>query len=318
MEFDILLRSGKKLHFTGTQVMGIVNVTPDSFFARSRTMKEDDLRARVISMVQAGATMIDVGACSTRPGSKAVSEEEEKRRLEWALPVVIDAIHEARCTHQCEGCTVDDNPIPVSVDTFRASIAEYAITRLGADIINDVYGGERDPEMIATVNRLGAPYVLTAPVADVEDFFDKVLPQIHGAQVILDPGFGFGKNLQQNYSALLNVPFIIKRYPESPVLVGISRKRMVWKLLAVSPLEALGGTTILNALAAVSGAHILRVHDVKECIDAVKLVNAEGSIFDGNTEGIFGGNTESIFDESVQSMLYSKPGSMLDRNKDND
>jgi len=271
MGFNINLRTGKQLRYSGPQVMGIINITPDSFFEGSRTMEADAIRNRVRSMVKAGATMFDVGACSTRPGGEEVSEAEEMRRLEWALPIVVDAIHDARCTHHCEGCTVDANPFPVSVDTFRASVAAKSIECWGADIINDVYGGERDAEMIATVNRLGAPYILTAPVFDVAGFFDKVLARIDGAQVILDPGFGFGKDLQQNYAVFRNLKELIERYPEHPMLVGISRKSMIWRLLDNTPAEALNGTTVLNTLAIAAGAHILRVHDVKECVEAVKI-----------------------------------------------
>jgi len=274
MHFNIKLRTGKELRFDGPQVMGIVNLTPDSFFSGSRTMEDDAVKRRVIAMVKAGATMIDVGACSTRPGGEEVSEEEELRRLEWGLPLVVDAIHEARCTHHCEGCTVDQNPYPVSVDTFRAKVAEAAITRLGADIINDVYGGERDPEMIATVNRLCAPYILTAPVADVPAFFDKVMAQIEGAQVILDPGFGFGKSLEQNYAVFRQLRELIARYPDNPMLVGISRKSMIWRPLGITPEEALNGTTVLNTLALAAGSHILRVHDVKEAVEAVKIYSS--------------------------------------------
>lgn len=271
MGFKVQLRTGQTLHYEGAQVMGIVNVTPDSFFAGSRTFDSESLRARVISLVQAGATMIDVGACSTRPGGEEVSESEEMERLAWALPVVTDAIHEARCTHHCEGCTVDANPYPVSVDTFRASVAEMAVTRYGADIINDVYGGLRDAAMFEVVNRLGAPYILTAPVADVPSFFDEKLPQLTGAQVILDPGFGFGKTLDDNYRIYRDLSSLIDRYPEHPMLVGISRKSMIWRLLGITPEESLNGTTVLNTLALAAGAHILRVHDVKEAVEAVRI-----------------------------------------------
>jgi len=271
MGFDINLHTGKQLHYAQPQVMGIINITPDSFFAGSRTTDESSLRQRVQSMVKAGATMFDVGACSTRPGGEEVSEPEEMRRLEWALPLVISAIHEARCTHHCAGCTVDANPFPISIDTFRASVAEKAVTCWGADIINDVYGGTRDAQMIPLVNRLGAPYILTAPVPHVAAFFDQVLAQIHGAQVILDPGFGFGKDLAQNYEVFRTLKELIARYPDHPMLVGISRKSMIWRLLGNTPAEALNGTSVLNTLALAAGAHILRVHDVQECVEAVKI-----------------------------------------------
>lgn len=259
MDFNINLRTGKQLRFEGTQVMGIINVTPDSFFEGSRTMEADAIRERVARMVKAGATMFDVGACSTRPGGEEASEEEELRRLEWALPIVSEAI--------------GDNPFPISVDTFRASVAEKAVTCWGADIINDVYGGTRDEGMIPLVNRLGAPYILTAPVFDVCGFFDEVLPCITGAQVILDPGFGFGKDVAQNYAVFARLGELIARYPAHPLLVGISRKSMIWRLLGNTPAEALNGTTVLNTLAAAAGSHILRVHDVQEAVEVVKIVS---------------------------------------------
>jgi len=306
MTFSIRLRSGKELHYDHPVVMGIINVTPDSFFSGSRTLTSDDpkeaeklLRARVVDMVRAGAEMIDVGACSTRPGYTPPSAEEELRRLEWGLPIVISAVHDARCRRRqmadglvpdgtwgddpCKGCPVDDNPLPISVDTYRASVAEAAINRLGADIINDVYGGTRDPEMFDVVVRTGAPYILTADSNDVAGFFRKQIKRLaefdnrssliaHRSSLILDPGYCFSKTLDENYLWMQKLPEFIAEFKEYPMLVGISRKSMIWKLLDTNPEQSLNGTTVLNTFALMAGAHILRVHDVREAVEAVKIV----------------------------------------------
>lgn len=285
--------------------MGIINVTPDSFYSGSRVGNETDLRDRVLRMVKEGATMIDVGAYSTRPDAAEVSPEEELRRLEWALPIIIQTVHDARCrrcqiakdpsladkwgANPCEGCLVDSMPFPISVDTFRASVAEAAVTRLGADIINDVSGGTLDPEMIPLVNRLHVPYILMhmrgtpqtmqqltvypeGVTTEVIRFFRQQLSLIDGAQVILDPGFGFAKTLEQNYELMRDLPQVMAAFPEHPMLVGISRKSMIYRLLGTQPAESLNGTTVLNTLAIGMGADILRVHDVRECVEAVRIV----------------------------------------------
>ena len=260
--------------------MGIINVTPDSFYSGSRVQDETSLRDRVRKMVGEGATMIDVGAYSTRPDAAEVSPEEELRRLEWALPIIVQTI---------QGSLVDSLPFPISVDTFRASVAEAAITRLGADIINDVSGGTLDPEMIPLVNRLHVPYILMhmrgtpqtmqqltdypeGVTAEVIRFFHQQLSLIDGAQVILDPGFGFAKTLEQNYELMHNLPQVMAAFPDHLMLVGISRKSMIYRLLGIQPAEALNGTTVLNTLAIGMGADILRVHDVRECVEAVRIV----------------------------------------------
>lgn len=266
MAFSIILRSGQRVVYSAPVVMGIINVTTDSFYAGSRVADEQTLRERVISMVRAGAQMIDVGAYSTRPGHVDVPAEEEMRRYEWALPVIISAIHETGAQ------------ILVSVDTFRPEIAECCITRLGADIINDVSGGCE--EMAEVVRRTQAPYILMHPETvspdvneDVLHFFESRVP-LYGDGVILDPGFGFGKTMAQNFELMNHMEELKSRFPNLPLLVGISRKRMVWQTLNLDADHALNGTTVLNTISLLHGADILRVHDVNEAVEAVKLVGA--------------------------------------------
>ena len=167
---------------------------------------------------------------------------------------------------------VDRIPFPVSVDTFRARVAEVAVERLGADVVNDVYGSEQDAAMPSVVNRLGVPYVLTAPVADVEAFFDRRLPLFTAGQVVLDPGFGFGKDLEANYRTLAGLGRLAQRYPDHVLLAGMSRKSMITRVLGIEADAALNGTTVLNTLALQQGAGILRVHDVAPAFEAVRLV----------------------------------------------
>lgn len=269
MTFTIRLRSGKELVYNHPVVMGIINVTPDSFFSGSRTLLSADkeeaeklLRARVNDMVQAGAEMIDVGACSTRPGYTPPSAEEELNRLEWGLPIVISALQ--------------DTPLPISVDTYRASVAEAAITRLGADIINDVYGGTRDKEMFSVVSRTGAPYILTADSNDVSGFFRQQIAALRPSpfSLILDPGFGFSKTLEENYQIMKQLPELIEEFKEYPMLIGISRKSMIFRLLGTDPEHSLNGTTVLNTFAIQAGSHILRVHDVREAVECVKILSS--------------------------------------------
>jgi len=278
MFFDIILRDGRKLHYERPVVMGIVNLTPDSFFAGSRSLSADfpassdadSLRRRVQQMLADGAEMIDVGACSTRPGYTPPSADEELRRLAWGMPIVREVL---RGTN-----------IPISVDTYRADVADAAVTRLGADIINDVYSGTRDAAMFDVVARTGAPYILMADSAQVDDFFRERLAALSDAfaqnprstrgTVILDPGYGFSKTLADNYRWMRDLPQLIGQFPDCPMLVGISRKSMIFKLLNVDPTRALNGTTVLNTLAIEAGAHILRVHDVREAVEAVRICEA--------------------------------------------
>ncbi len=279
MSFSITLRDGRCLAYARPAVMGIINLTPDSFYAASRSLanastledEADALRRRVRMMLADGAQMLDVGACSTRPGYTPPTADEELRRLEWGLPIVREIVASAN--------------VPISVDTFRASVAEAAVNRLGADIINDVYSGTRDEAMFDVVARTGAPYILMADSAQVDDFFRERLAALadaigrhpertqHGT-VILDPGYGFSKTLADNYLWMRRLPRLIADFPDCPMLVGISRKSMIFKLLANDPDHALNGTTVLNTLAIEAGAHILRVHDVREAVEAVKICAA--------------------------------------------
>lgn len=281
MYFSIHLRTGEAINYSHPVVMGIINLTPDSFYENSRSLTgnepdylEKQLRKRVSEMLQAGAEMIDVGACSTRPGYTPPTAEEELSRLEWGLPIVVSAIQE----------TVKDRRIPISVDTYRASVAEAAVCRLGADIINDVYAGTHDTEMLPVVARLGAPYILTADSNDVPNFFNERINALEtlAAQyqkptcIILDPGFGFSKNLEENYAVMRQLKAMIETYKDYPMLVGISRKSMIYRLLGTDPAHSLNGTTVLNTYSLMAGAHILRVHDVQEAVETVKIVNNLG------------------------------------------
>ena len=272
----------KNYHFKGTQVMGIVNVTPDSFYAGSRVKGESALRQRVAQIVEEGGSMIDVGAYSTRPDAAEVSPQEELDRLALALPIIREELD-----------ALGRRDILISVDTFRAHVAEVAVTDLGADIINDVSGGTLDEEMFSVVARSKAPYILMhmrgtpqtmqqltdydKPITEaVGDFFDvqlrKLLKLAPNAQVILDPGYGFAKTLDQNYELFRLLPSLMQRFKQYPMLVGISRKSMIYRLLGTTADEALNGTTVLNTVASQMGAHILRVHDVKAAVETVRIV----------------------------------------------
>ena len=254
---------GRLFDLSEPQVMGILNVTPDSFFEASRQQTEEDIRRRAEQIVAEGGSMIDVGAYSTRPGSTEVSEEEEMSRLRMAMRVVREVAPD----------------IPVSVDTFRSDVARMAIEELGADIINDVSGGEMDENMFPTVARLGVPYVLTHNMPtenlmpDILFYLSKRVQQLRDLgqkDIIIDPGYGFSKTLEQNYHLLFHQEELL--IYDLPILVGVSRKSMIYKRLGCTPAEALNGTTALNTIALTKGTNILRVHDVKECVEIVKLL----------------------------------------------
>lgn len=255
-------------------VMGIINVTPDSFYASSRTSL-DSVRAKAREMLASGADIIDLGGCSTRPGAPIPSEKEEMSRL---LP----AIKEIR-----EECGAD---ALISVDTFRSNVAAESVNA-GADIINDISGGDLDADMFATVAGLKVPYVLMhtrgtpdrmQSLTEYEDIGAEVLRdlafktdrlhQLGVSDIIIDPGFGFAKTLDQNYRLLGDLPAFTRI--GCPLLVGISRKSMIFKELGITPEEALNGTTALNMTALMNGADILRVHDVKEACECVRLFSA--------------------------------------------
>ena len=250
--------------------MGIVNVTPDSFFAESR-VPADSVTARVSEMMAQGADIIDLGGYSSRPGADTVTAEEELARLVPAIAAIRERFPD----------------IPVSVDTFRADVARECIAQ-GADIINDIGGGDLDPEMFGTIADLRVPYILMhmrgtpATMQSLTDYDDVVadvlrdlafktdrLHQLGVNDVIIDPGFGFAKTVDQNYRLLAALGMF--REIGCPVLAGVSRKTMIWKELGIHPDEALNGTTAINMIALMNGADILRVHDVRECAETVRL-----------------------------------------------
>ena len=251
---------GQLMALSKPQVMGILNVTPDSFFAGSRMQTEQAIAGRANQIVAEGAAMIDVGGCSTRPGSEPVSEAEEMQRLRLALGVV----------------RREQPHAVVSVDTFRPDVARMAVEEFGADIINDV--SEGSVEMFRMIARLRVPYILMSVQPTLRDMllaFAREVQQLRDfgvKDIILDPGFGFGKTVAQNYSVMNQLERL--QIMELPLLVGISRKSMIFKLLGLTPDESLNGTSVLNTIALMKGASILRVHDVKEAVECVRIVES--------------------------------------------
>ena len=251
---------GQLMSLSQPQVMGILNVTPDSFFAGSRMQTEQAIAGRANQIVAEGATMIDVGGCSTRPGSEPVSEAEEMRRLRLALGVV----------------RREQPHAVVSVDTFRPDVARMAVEEFGADIINDV--SEGSVEMFRMIARLRVPYILMSVQPNLRDMllaFAREVQQLRDfgvKDIILDPGFGFGKTVAQNYEVMNQLERLLVM--DLPLLVGISRKSMIFKLLGLTPDESLNGTSVLNTIALMKGASILRVHDVKEAVECVRIVES--------------------------------------------
>lgn len=264
---------GRLLDFRKPRVMGILNVTPDSFFADSRKQSERDIRDRAEQIVREGAAIIDVGAYSSRPGADDVSAKEEMERLRLGLSAVRNACPDAI----------------VSVDTFRSDVARMCVEEYGVGIINDISGGEMDKDMFATVAKLGVAYVLMHMQGTPQSMQDSPqygnvalevarylaervqrLRDLGQKDIILDPGFGFGKTQKHNYELLESLDYI-KDMTQLPLLVGVSRKSMVYRPLGISPEEALNGTTVLNTMALMKGADVLRVHDVKACAEAVEL-----------------------------------------------
>ncbi|MBQ8046779.1 MAG: dihydropteroate synthase [Prevotella sp.] len=269
-ELSINVR-GRLISLSRPVVMGILNATPDSFFSGSRVQTEREIADRANQIVAEGAAMIDVGAFSTRPGAQEVSEEEEARRLRQALHIVRREQPEA----------------VVSVDTYRPRIARQCIEEWGADIINDVSEGgltgivdtpiHEEERMFDVVASLKAPYILMSvqPTTSLmlERFSREVaeLQALGATDIVLDPGFGFGKTVRQNFEVMasLNALHALRL----PLLVGVSRKSMIWKTLNATPEEALNGTTVLNTMAIMAGTHILRVHDVRQAVEAITLVS---------------------------------------------
>ncbi len=268
---------GKLLSLDAPLVMGILNVTPDSFYATSRQQTEDAVARRIDEMMAEGADIIDVGGCSTRPGGALATEAEEIERLRMALGVVMRRHPNA----------------VVSVDTFRPEVARMAVEEFGAAIINDVSEGGRltgdsavpssadVPEMFAMVARLRVPYVLTS----VRPTLDEMLPSLaeevgllHSfgvSDILIDPGFGFGKDLRQNYQLMAHLEHL--HALRQPLLVGVSRKSMLWRLLDTTPEATLPATTALHAMALMKGASVLRVHDVAAAVQVCKVVEATRS-----------------------------------------
>lgn len=254
--------NGRLLSLDKPQVMGIMNVTPDSFYADSRQQSAHAIAHRAEEILSQGGSIIDIGACSTRPGSNPVGEQDELQRLREALSIVR---HEAP-------------QAIVSVDTFRPAIARMAVEEYGADIINDVAG---TTEMQRMVSRLGVPYIYMSNKATMREVLLDCAETVDRLRswgqkdIVLDPGFGFGKTLTQNYEVLNELERM--QMTGLPVLVGVSRKSMIYRLLKTSPQEALNGTTVLHALALMKGASILRVHDVREAVECVEIVAATES-----------------------------------------
>ncbi|MDP1623617.1 MAG: dihydropteroate synthase [Bacteroidales bacterium] len=271
-----LFCGSKELYLTTPVVMGILNVTPDSFFDGGRFSSHEEQLRHAERMLNEGASIIDIGAVSTRPGAMEVGEHEELRRLIPSIKTINE--HFPECI--------------LSVDTYRAGVARAAVEH-GASMINDIYGGRYGEGMLETIASLKVPYILMhmkgTPanmqenpeyrnlLAEVVNFFENKLGECREKgvrQVIIDPGFGFGKTVEQNFTLLAHLEQF--KSMGVPILAGISRKSMINKLLNIRASEALNGTTVLNTIALIKGADILRVHDVKEAVEAIRLVRMIG------------------------------------------
>ncbi len=270
---------GSLLDLSKPLVMGIVNITDDSFYAQSRCVCEEALEAKVAQHLQEGASIIDIGAYSTRPGCSDISCDDEKRGIAMATKILNQKFPQAI----------------VSVDTFRAEVARFAVEECGVAIVNDISGGTLDANMFATVANLHVPYILMhmqgTPstmqehchyanlMDDIIKFFAiqvEKLKLLGVHDVILDPGYGFAKDLDQNYQLVQHLDEL--NVFQLPILVGFSRKSMIYKLLNSDADHALNGTTVLNTIALTKGAKILRVHDVKPAIEAIKICEKTGLI----------------------------------------
>ena len=264
--------NGNLLDLSTPRVMGILNVTPDSFFASSRKQTEDEIYYRIHQIYDEGADIIDIGAYSSRPGANHISSDEEMERLRNGLKIIRKEYPDAI----------------ISVDTFRADIARMCVEEYGVAIINDIAGGQMDKQMFPTIAQLGVPYIMMHMQGTPQDmqqhpeyqnllqeilyYFSERIQQLRdlGAKdIIIDPGFGFGKTLGHNYDLMHHLDEF--KIFELPILVGISRKSMIYSLLGCTANEALNGTSILNTIALSKGANILRVHDVKEAVELVTI-----------------------------------------------
>ena len=267
--------NGSLLDLSQPRVMGILNVTPDSFYAGSRTQTEAEIVRRVKQIVSEGAAIIDIGAYSSRPNADNVSAREEMERLRMGLKILFEIQPDA----------------VVSVDTFRADVARMCVEEYGVAIINDIAAGEMDADMFHTVAALNVPYIMmhmqgTPQSMQQHPHYDNLLEEVllyfarkvqqlrdlGVKDIILDPGFGFGKTMEHNYELLSHLEDF--RIFELPLLVGVSRKSMIYRLLDITPQEALNGTTVLDTICLLKGADILRVHDVKEAVETVRIVQA--------------------------------------------
>ena len=267
--------NGSLLDLSQPRVMGILNVTPDSFYAGSRTQTEAEIVRRVRQIVSEGAAIIDIGAYSSRPNADNVSSREEMERLRMGLKILFEIQPDA----------------VVSVDTFRADVARMCVEEYGVAIINDIAAGEMDTDMFHTVAALNVPYIMmhmqgTPQSMQQHPHYDNLLEEVllyfarkvqqlrdlGVKDIILDPGFGFGKTIEHNYELLSHLEDF--RIFELPLLVGVSRKSMIYRLLDITPQEALNGTTVLDTICLLKGADILRVHDVKEAVETVRIVQA--------------------------------------------
>ena len=260
--------NGQLFSLDEPQVMGILNATPDSFYAGSRKQTEEEIIGRVHQILDEGGSIIDVGACSTRPDAEPATEKEEMERLRFALPIVRREAPEA----------------VVSVDTFRPDVARMVVEEFDADIINDVgapanthhLSPNTQHDMFRMVSRLRVPYIYMSSKATMKDILIDcaeavdTLRSMGQKDIVLDPGFGFGKTVEQNYDVMRDLERM--QMLHLPILVGISRKSMIYRLLDTDPTQALNGTTVLNTIALMKGANILRVHDVREAVECVKMV----------------------------------------------
>ncbi len=263
---------GKLLDLSVPKVMGVINITPDSFYKGSRAQGEKEIIRTAVKMFEDGADILDIGGYSSRPQAEDISPEEEKNRILDPIRLINRELPQAI----------------ISIDTFRSEIAREAVLSCGAHIINDISAGEADEKMLGLVEEINIPYIMMHMrgnprtmqenpvyedvVADILKWISHKIVRLQAAGVkdlIFDPGFGFGKTLKHNFEMLRRLyDFSVTGLP---ILVGVSRKTMIWKTLSVSPGEALNGTTVLNTIALMNGADILRVHDVKEAVQAVKL-----------------------------------------------
>jgi len=270
--------NGRLVDLSTPAVMGILNLTPDSFHDGGKYIQNEVYLHHVESMLKSGALFIDIGAQSTRPGSTRLSAQEEWERLETALLKLLKEFPEAY----------------FSIDSYHALVVKRAVSA-GAALINDISGGEMDPEMFPTIAQLNVPYVMmhlqgtpesmqVAPVYDdvvseVIDYFNERIRKLTGmghTDILIDPGFGFGKTIAHNYELLHKLDLL--KITGKPVLAGLSRKSMITKVLGISSKEALNGTTVLNTIALMKGADIIRVHDVKEAVEAINLVRQLGTV----------------------------------------